>query len=212
MSNASSLYGQEGPLVERLGQGDRKALAALFELHRDALWRMVRFRMNPRLRTRIDPDDVLQEAFLNAEKRVQHFFEDPSRSAFVWFRLIVEQTLADVHRRHLDAGMRDVRQEIALNVAPNADNTTASIAAGLLASFSTPSHAAIREEQSNQLERALASMSALDREIIALRHFEDLPNAIVAEILKIQPTTASNRYVRALARLKEILAELGYQQ
>ena len=113
-SDSTSDFNEHGELVDRLRAGDRNALAESFDQHRPKLWRMVRFRMDPRLAARVDPDDVLQEAYLNAASRIQHYLNDPSRSLFVWFRLIVGQTLIDVHRRHLKAEMRDAHRDILL--------------------------------------------------------------------------------------------------
>lgn len=191
------------------GRGTAETLGALFAHHRDRLWRMVRFRMDRRLAGRIDPDDVLQEAYLNAADRVPHFLKDATRSLFVWFRLIVGQTLVDVHRRHLMAEMRDVDREISLEQMRYPQAPSVSIAAELLGSITSPSQALARGEVRRQLEAAIDTMSEMDQEIIALRHFEDLTNSEVAEVLGIQPSAASNRYVRAIARLKDVLTNAG---
>ena len=163
--------------------------------------------MDRRLAARVDPDDILQEAFVNAAARIQHYLEDPSRSLFVWFRLIVGQTLVDVYRRHIGAEMRDAGREVSIQGMKYPQATSMSLAAELLGSITSPSQAAQRVEMSAQLEQALAEMSDLDQEVIALRHFEDLTNGEVAEVLGIQPTAASNRYVRALTRLKDVLSQ-----
>src|SRR5262245_36816710 len=104
----------EADLVERLREGESSALGALFDMHRERLWRMVQFRMDRRLSARVDPEDVLQEAFLAAAERVEHFFEHPSGSMFLWLRWVVMQTLIDVHRRHVGAGMRDAGRDVSL--------------------------------------------------------------------------------------------------
>ena len=196
----------EEALHQRLIAGDEGALGDLFDIHRERLWRTVQFRLDRRLAARVDPDDILQEAFVNAAARVQHYLEDPTRSLFVWFRLIVGQTLVDVYRRHIGAEMRDAGREVSLQGMKYPQATSMSLAAELLGSITSPSQAAQRAEVSIQLEQALAEMSDLDQEIIALRHFEDLTNGEVAEVLEIQPTAASNRYVRALTRLKDVLS------
>ena len=198
---------QEERLHQRLVAGEENALGELFDLHRDRLWRMVQFRMDSRLAARVDADDILQESFVNAASRVQHYLEDPSRSLFVWFRLIVGQTLVDVYRRHIAAEMRDAGREVSLQGMRYPQATSVSLAAELLGSITSPSQAVHRAEVSAQLELALKEMSELDQEVIALRHFEDLTNGEVAEVLGIQPTAASNRYVRALTRLKDVLSQ-----
>ncbi len=193
-------------LVERLRTGDQTALGALFDRHREKLRRMVAFRLDARLAGRVSASDVLQEAYIDALKRVEHYFAKPDQPFFGWLRLVVGQRLADVHREHL-AGKRDAGREIGLHASP-AGADSACMAACLLAQGPSPSHAANRNERFAQLETALARMDALDRDVLALRHFEELSNAETAELLGILPPAASKRYVRALARLKEILEQV----
>jgi RNA polymerase sigma-70 factor (ECF subfamily) len=189
-------------LVDRLRGGDQAALGELFDRHREKLRRMVAFRMDARLAGRVSASDVLQEAYIDALKRVEHYFAKPDQPFFGWLRLVVGQRLADVHREHL-AGKRDAAREVGIHAGPAGDS--ACIAACLLARGSSPSHAARRNEQFAQLEAALTRMDPLDREVLALRHFEELSNGETAELLGIHPPAASKRYVRALSRLKEIL-------
>lgn len=194
-------------LVQLLRDGDEQALAELFLWYRDKLWRMVNFRLDQRLLGRVDADDVLQEAYLAAAQRVEHFRKEPEMSALVWLRLIVGQTLTDVHRRHLGARMRDARQEVSMHV-PSAQASSISLAAHLLGHLTSPSQAAMRDEMARRLEEALDSMDPIDREVLALRHFEELSNNEVSEVLGLQKSAASNRYVRALSRLRGILASM----
>ena len=190
-------------LLEQVRAGDQKALAELYARHRDKLRRMVQLRLDHRLAGRVSPSDVLQEAYIDALKRIDHYFEKPDQPFFGWLRLVVGQRLADVHREHL-AQKRDVGQEVAIHRGgPGADS--ACLAACLLGSGTSPSHAAARTESFTRLEEALTQMDELDREVLALRHFEELNNTETAQILGIQPAAASKRYVRALARLKQIL-------
>lgn len=190
-------------LLARVRAGDQPALAELFAKHRDKLRRMVQLRLDHRLAGRVSASDVLQEAYIDAVKRIDHYFEKPDQSFFGWLRLVVGQRIADVHREHL-AQKRDVSHEVPIDrTAPGADS--ACLAACLLGSGTSPSHAAARTESFVQLEGALEQMDPLDREVLALRHFEELSNAETAELLGIQPAASSKRYVRALARLKEIL-------
>ena len=195
-------------LLSRLKDGDKQALAALVSQYRDRLVRMVAFRMDTRLRGRVDPEDVLQEAYLDAVKRMHHFGEDTSTSFFIWLRMIVGQTLIDVHRRHLGAKMRDAGREIAVHGARHSQTTTVSLAANLLGNLTSPTLAVRRAEMAGQLEATLDGMDPIDREVLALRHFEELTNSEVAEVLGIQQKAASIRYVRAIRRLKDILAEV----
>lgn len=190
-------------LLARVRGGDQPALAELFARHRDKLRRMVQLRLDHRLAGRVSPSDVLQEAYIDALKRVEHYFEKPDQPFFGWLRLIVGQRLADVHREHL-AQKRDIGQEVSIDRGGTAADS-ACLAACLLGAGSSPSQAAARAESFARLEEALDAMDPLDREVLALRHFEELSNTETAALLGVQPAAASKRYVRALARLKQVL-------
>lgn len=191
-------------LVEQLKQGDERVLAELFSQHRDRLWRMVNFRLDRRLGGRVDADDILQEAYLDAA-RIHHYLEDPSKSFFVWLRLVVSQTMIDIHRRHLGAKMRNAEREVSMNRPAYTQATSVCLAAQLLGAMTSPSQAAVKAEMTRQLEEALETMDPIDQEVLALRHFEELTNSEVAESLGIQQKAASIRYVRAVSRLKDVL-------
>ena len=194
-------------LLRRVKEGDHQALADLFSLHRDRLWRIINFRLDSRLLGRVDADDILQEAYLAAAQRIQHYLDDSTQTFFIWLRLIANQTLIDVHRRQLGAQMRDASRDMSIH-AHYAQATSMSIASQLLGNFTSPSQVAIRDEVAVQLDQAIESMEPIDREVLALRHFEELTNSEVAEVLGIQQKAASIRYVRDLGRLKGIVRHL----
>jgi len=140
---------------------------------------------------------------------IAHFGKTESPSPFVWLRMIVMQTLVDLHRRHLGAKMRDGGREIAIE---DAGATSGSMAIALVGNLTSPTQAAARAERVDLVRQAIETMDTMDREVLALRHFEELANHEAAEVLGIQPKAASIRYVRALRRLKAILTELpGFQ-
>jgi RNA polymerase sigma-70 factor (ECF subfamily) len=195
-------------LERLLREGDVEALAALFALHRPRLRRSVQFRLDPRIHGRVDPDDVLQEAYLAAAQRLEHFLREPGLSPFLWLRLIVNQTLVDVYRRHLGAQMRDAGRELAIDGLRYTQSTSASLVIQLAGSLSSPSRVALKGEIRQTLEQSIENMDPIDREILALRHFEELSNAEVAEALGIQQKAASIRYVRAVRRLKDVLSRI----
>jgi RNA polymerase sigma-70 factor (ECF subfamily) len=202
----------ESELRARLALEPENVLTEEFMRYRNRLWRMVQFRLDPLVAARVDADDVLQDAWIAALRRVPHFIENESMSMFVWLRLIVGQTIVDLHRHHLGAEMRDAYREVALPLASLSRSTSMSIAARLLDQMASPSQLAIRQEIARQLESAIGGMDPIDREILALRHFEELTNSEVAESLEIGQKAASIRYVRAVRRLKTILHELpGYE-
>lgn len=192
------------PYLARMLAGDEAALAACFAVERPRLARMVQFRLDPRLRGRVDAEDVLQDAYVAAAQRLSALRDVQPMSPLVWFRLIVGQTLIDLHRRHVGAQMRNAERERSIQ-ARLADGTSMTMTFHLLGRFTSPSNAAVRAEMSELLTSALEAMNETDREVLALRHFEELTNKETAEVLGIEPKAASIRYVRALARLKEAL-------
>lgn len=204
----SSVEDSEG-LASRMKRGDREALSLLFSQQWDRLWRIVNFRMDRRLLGRVDPDDVLQEAYLAAAGRLEHYHQESSLLPIVWVRLILLQTLTDIHRHHLGAQMRDAGREIDLAGCRYPQSTAVSLAALLVGNLTSPSQAAVRAEVLEQVEQAISLMEPLDREVLALRHFEELGNNEVAEVLGIQPKAASIRYIRALKRLKAIMTQMA---
>jgi len=197
----------EFDLLPRVKDGDTVALAKAFELSRDRLHTIVRFRIDRRLAGRVDADDILQEAYLNAAKRCAHVEGESDDALFIWLRLITIQTMADVYRRHVGAQKRDAGREARLKAPGDGATTSMSLAAGLVGGLTSPTGAIRRIERAEQLAAALDQMNDVDREVIALRHFEELTNQEVAAVLGIEQKAASIRYVRALRRLKDVLAE-----
>lgn len=164
--------------------------------------------MDRRLAGRVDADDVLQEIYLDASARIHHFVGNHSGSFFIWLRLIAIQTMSNVFRRHLDAKKRDAKRDISISSRKSYESPTAPIAMQLLGRLTSPSRVAIRKETVRQLEDTIASMKPMDREIISLRHFEQLTNSEIAEVLGIADKAASIRYVRAIARLKDLMEDV----
>jgi RNA polymerase sigma-70 factor, ECF subfamily len=192
--------------LRQLREGGEAAVAELFSQCRDRLARMVRFRLDPRLRGRADTEDVLQDAYVKIAARIGDYVARPTVSFYVWARQITRQTLIDFHRVQMGQ-KRDPKQEVRLR-AGRGGNTSYSITLALVGQYTSPSAAAVRKEQVESLHRALDAMDETDREVLALRHFEQLTNKEVAEALDLSPTAASNRYVRALQRLGEIMGSL----
>jgi RNA polymerase sigma-70 factor (ECF subfamily) len=193
-------------LLGRAGAGDSEALGKLFARYRDRLRQMVRLRLDRRLQGRLDPSDVLQEAYVDFAKRLPEYLRNRPGPFYLWLRFLTGQRLIDLHRQHLGAKMRDAGQEVSLYRGALPQASSVSLAAQLLGRLTSASQAAIRAETQIRVQEALNSMDALDREVLTLRHFEMLNNEETAQVLGIKKTAASNRYVRALKRLKELLA------
>jgi RNA polymerase sigma-70 factor, ECF subfamily len=193
-------------LVLRATQGDQAAMAQVFDRYRERLRQMVRLRLDRRLQGRLDPSDVLQEAYLDFSRRLPEYVRDPAMPFYLWLRFLTGQRMIDLHRHHLGAQMRDAGQEVSLYRGALPHASSVSLAAQLLGRLTSASRAAMRAEVQIRVQEALNSMEPLDREVLALRHFEQLTNDEVAAVLGIKKSTASNRYIRALKKLKEILA------
>jgi RNA polymerase sigma-70 factor (ECF subfamily) len=196
-------------LLSRALAGDEGAFAALFNSQRERLRRLVRLRLDRRLSGRIDSDDVLQDAYLEARRRLVDYARDPQALPFhLWLRLVTGQKLIDLHRFHLGAQMRDAGMEVSLHRGALPQATSVSLAAQLLGKITSASRAAIRAEHKLILQEALNGMDPIDREVLTLRHFEHLSNDETALLLGLTKKAASNRYIRALRRLKEILSSI----
>ena len=195
-------------LRQRLRDKPESVLAEEFGRYRARLWRIVQFRLDPMVASRVEADDVLQDAWMSARQRLDYFLSHETLSMFVWLRMIVGQTIIDLHRRHLGAQMRDAYREISGSSSSLSQSTAGSIVSRLLGRISSPSQQVVRAETAAQLRSAIESMDPIDREVLALRHFEALTNQEVADVLGIQVKAASIRYVRALQRLKMILEGL----
>lgn len=205
MTNDSS---ETRKMMERAAQGDNAALSALLERHRVRLRRMVALRMDQRLQGRIDASDVIQEAYLEAWMRLAEYLRNPTMPFFLWLRLLTAQRLVTLHRKHLGVKMRDPALEISLYQEGLPEASSAALAAQLLGQDTRPSEAAIRAEMKVRLQEALNSMDPLDREVLALRHFEQLSRAEIAHLLQIREAAVSKRYIRALKRLKDLLSSM----
>ena len=189
---------------QALATDGQLALAGYFESFRARLAKIVSFRLDHRLGGRVSTSDVLQEAYVRAAKRLDHFLSNDDMPLFVWLRMEVQQQLVDLHRMHLAAEKRDVRKERVRLGFADASGTSRAMAWELSAQITSPSQWLRRAERLAWLETTLNEMNELDREVIALRHFEELSNDEAAQVLQISSAAASTRYLRALKRLREI--------
>jgi RNA polymerase sigma-70 factor, ECF subfamily len=195
-------------LLRRARAGDSSALATLFARYRERLRRMIHLRLDRRLTGRVDASDILQEVYLEARMRMAAGGADPNLPFFLWLRLVTGQKLTDLHRRHLGTRMRDAGLEISLHRGAMPAASSASLAAQLLGTLTSASQAAVRAEHRLIVQEALNGMDPIDREILVLRHFEYLSNDEAALALGMKRSAASQRYVRALKRLKDVLSTI----
>lgn len=191
-------------LVDKAACGDGSALAIVFDMHRERLRRMILMRLDPRLRSRLDPSDVLQESFFDASRRFQEYAENREFSVYFWLRNIASNRLQKLHRFHLDAQLRDAKREVSLDTKlPNASSVY--LANQLSASSVAIDRQLVQAEVQARLEMALDKMDEKDREVIALRHFEELSTEETAEILGITRSGVLKRYTRALRKLRDAI-------
>jgi RNA polymerase sigma-70 factor, ECF subfamily len=196
-------------LVERAVDGDQQLWGQLLERFRPRLRKMAVLRLDPRLQGRVDPSDVIQDAFLDAFRRLPDYAREPGPMPFyLWLRFLTGQKLAELHRRHLGARARDAGREVSLYRGAMPEATSAAIAAQLLGRQTSPSQAAIRAERKVRLQEALNQMDPIDREVLVLRHYEQLSNGEAALVLGLDKSATSKRYARALIRLKDLLAAM----
>lgn len=200
--------GEVSDLLQRAAAGDQEALRQLFSRYRDRLKRMVHLRLSRRISGRVDDSDVVQEAFLEISQKLPEYAKAPQLPLFLWMRHITGLKLTEIHRRHLGTQLRDADREVSLHRGglPMADSV--SLAAQLLGKLTTPSQAAIKAEQRIFVQEALNSMDPIDREVLALKHFEQLSTSEIAEVLGLSKAGAGSRYLRAIKRLRDILERI----
>ncbi len=172
-------------LLERIQAGDNEALNELFSRHRDRLRRMVDIRIDRRVQGRVDASDVVQEAYLEVSQRLGEYLNDPKMPLFLWLRLVVGERLMKLHRHHLGTQMRDAGREISLFRGPMPMASSAALAAKLLGRLTSPTQAVVRAERLLRMQEAINSLDPLDREILSLRHFEELTRSEAAQALEI---------------------------
>lgn len=199
-------------LLNRAASGDNDAWGALLACHQERLLGVIAFRLDPRLRGRIDAADVLQESFIAATAHRAEFFQQASQPLFLWLRWMVGNKLLELHRHHLGAQMRDAKREVRSGWLPSGsdcdEGTRAALVEQLTGGATGPATAAGRAEVKARLKDVFDQMDAVDREVLALRHYEQLTSAETAQVLGIQERAAAKRYTRALERLREMLADM----
>ena len=204
--------GVTSELTTQMRQGSKDALATIFASYRERLRRIIQFRIDSRITARVSDSDVLQDTYIAAAKRLTHFSQQTEMPAFLWLRLLVKQQLVDIHRQHLKAEKRDARKEMGLQPYQSSGQTSMALAVQLAGSITAASEVVAQAETIALLESSLNEMNETDREVIALRHFEELTNIETASVLNLQPSAASKRYLRAMSRLSKLMSEFEESQ
>jgi RNA polymerase sigma-70 factor (ECF subfamily) len=198
-------------LLRQARRGDAEAVGRLIERHRDALRKAVRARLDPAIRPRVDASDIVQEAMLEASRRLTDYLREPSMPFQLWLRQIARDRLIDAHRRHRTAEKRTVDRERPLAAPEFFQRSSIDLAADLRDHELTPAAAAIRRELECRFRAALEQLDDDDREVLVMRYFEQLSNQEVAVALGLSEPAAGMRHLRAIRRLRAVLGETPSQ-
>jgi RNA polymerase sigma-70 factor (ECF subfamily) len=190
-------------LLDRVAKGESSAAATLLDRHRQRLRRMVQLRIDPRLAARIDPSDVVQEALGEAHRRLPQFAAERPIPFYPWLRRIAWERLLQMRRHHLLAKRRSVMREDVLPLSGKSEI----LLAERLAAASSPSEQLVRREMCQRVRRAIAELPDNDREVIVLKHLEELSFQEAAAVLEIGAAAVYSRYYRAIQRLHRLLNE-----
>jgi RNA polymerase sigma-70 factor (ECF subfamily) len=192
-------------LLARARGGEQAALEALFARHRERLRYGIALRLDRRLAARVDVSDVLQETYLEAARRLPQYLARPEMPFPLWLRWLARERVQVLHRRHLGAERRAVGHE----AGPLPVDSSAQLVGGLVGAGPTPSQAVAAAEAAERLRLALQGLNEGERDVLLWRHFEQLSNREIAQLLGIGEAVANKRYIRALQRLRSLLAGLG---
>lgn len=197
---------RQAVLVEKARMGDAQAGESLLQLHRERLRRMIDSRLDPAISRREDASDIVQNVIFEAHKRLAQYLANPSMPFQLWLRHIAQDHIIDAHRRHRQAQRRSLDREQYLSSGPMSDQSSMDLAAQLFDRQPTPASEAMRHELRSNLISAINSLNSDDREVILMRHVEQMSNQEVASTQGVTEAAASMRYLRAIRRLKETLA------
>jgi RNA polymerase sigma-70 factor (ECF subfamily) len=196
---------QTQALLNQVRQGEDRALDRLLTQHREPLRQMISLRLDPALAGRLDASDVVQDALLEASRRLNDYLKNPALPFHLWLRQIAQDHLIDAHRRHRKAQRRTLDREQPLVPAGLAGHSSVELMGQFIDRELTPASAAIRQEMQRRLETAIADLDQQDREIILMRLHEQLSNQEIATSLGLSEPAAAMRYLRAVRRLRELL-------
>jgi RNA polymerase sigma-70 factor (ECF subfamily) len=196
-------------LLEQASQGDGSARQQLLVRHRDRLRKLIAVRLDRRLAARVDPSDVIQEALADADRKLSDYLRKRPLPFYPWLRRLTLERLVKIHQRHLK-----VRKRSAILEEPGgldlSDESALELAQRLIDPGTGPSQRLIRDELYRRVQGALAQLSERDREVLIMRYLEQLSTREIAAVLEVSEGAVKVRHVRALKRLRDLLAgELG---
>ncbi len=210
MSNSIWPDGQQTKeLLLEAREGDNRAVEHLLDRHRDSLRRMIGMRLDQRILRRVDVSDVVQDVMIEANRRLQDYLANPVMAFHLWIRQIAKDRIIDAHRRHRGSAKRSVDREQQLAFQGDVDQSTIDLAAQLCDRELTPAAEATQRELAMRIQAAIAQLEDRDREIVLMRHYEQLSNQEIAQALELTEPAASMRYLRALKRLRAVLNQTG---
>jgi RNA polymerase sigma-70 factor (ECF subfamily) len=192
--NPSADSDETNRVLERAAQGDRSALGSLLTEYEPYLRRLVELRLDPGLRARIDAADVVQDVHMAVSRALPTFVNERPLSFKLWLRRVALDQMAVLRRQHLQTQKRAASREVQLS-----EMSSLALANSLLGA--RPSRIASQRELVDLVQRAMAELLDNDREVLLLRHFEELSNVEIAALLDIDPASVSQRYGRAIRRL-----------
>jgi RNA polymerase sigma-70 factor (ECF subfamily) len=200
----NSLETQE--LLDLARKGDRSAVEKLLGLFRESLRRMISLRLDPALTARLDASDVVQDVLVEASRRLDDYLRDSAMPFHLWLRHIAKDHVIDAHRKHRKAQRRSIDREQSLVPRGLAENSSIDLMGQILDQEMTPATAAIRQELEQRMAQAIGELEEDDREIILMRHYEQLTNQEIATLYGLSEPAAAMRYLRAVRRLRPLLA------
>lgn len=195
-------------LLRQARRGDAAAVDQLLASHRESIRRMIGLRLDPAIAPRADASDIVQEVLLEASQRLRDYLRNPGMPFHLWLRHLARDHVIDAHRRHRLAQRRSVDREQSL-VPARPDSPELDVMAQIRDPEPTPASAVLRQELEKHFQNLIARMEEGDREIILMRHFEHLTNQEAAMTLGLSEAAASMRHLRALRRLRAMLAGGG---
>ena len=194
-------------LLANARQGDRAAVNRLLERHRVSLKKLIQLRLDRKIARRVDASDVVQDVLMEANTRLQDYLADPRMPFHLWLRQLAQDRMIDVYRRHRGAQRRSLDREQSITAPQFSDQSGFDLMGQLADHELTPAAASIRKELEARFVLALDQLEDEDREIVLMRHFEQLGNSEVADALGLTAAAAGMRHLRALRKLRAILGD-----